>query len=119
MKKSLLFSVWILIILGVSAQTPKPLAITENTHFVVLPNDCENISWLEDGIWSVERYNKFAFYNEQGKRIFDFEWEAGSGFRTPQMVGGAVLMYKKGEVNNQKPMWLLKSDGTSKALPAE
>jgi len=119
MKKSLLFSAWILIILGVSAQTPKPLVITENTHFVVLPNDCDNISWLEDGIWSVERYNKFAFYNAQGKRIFDFEWEAGSGFRTPQMVGGAVLMYKKGEVNSQKPMWLLKSDGTSKALPAE
>lgn len=120
MKKNLLLLLMVALSLSAAAQQPpKPLTITPNTHFVTLPNDCDWISELVDGVWAVERYNTFAFFLDNGQMLFDFAWEAGGGYRSPQMNGGAILMYKKGDVNSKKPMYILYRDGTSKELPAD
>ena len=120
MKKTVFFFALAILGLGLSAQEmPKPLVITPQTHFVQLPSDCDWVSDLVDGVWLVERNNTYGFYTDEGRRLFNFEWEVGGGYRTPQMNGGAILMYKKGDVNLRKPMYILYRDGHAKELPAD
>lgn len=120
MKKMYLFLALLSVVFTLSAQQPpKPLTLTSNTHFVQLPNDCEWISDIEDGVWVVERHNACGFFLDDGHMLFDFAWATGGGYRSPQMNGGAILMYRKEDVNSQKPMYLLYRDGTAKEMPAE
>ena len=97
-----LFLALLSVVFTLSAQQPpKPLTLTSNTHFVQLPNDCEWISDIEDGVWVVERHNACGFFLDDGHMLFDFAWATGGGYRSPQMNGGAILMYRKEDVNNE------------------
>lgn len=99
------------------AQQPKPLVITPTTSFVSLPEDCYWISDIEDGVWTVKNGNTYAFFLDDGQKLFDFEWGI-NGNRDPQMLGGAVIMCKKNETYN-KPQFILYRDGSVKELPAD
>ena len=117
MKKRTFFIAMMLLCLGVSAQQPKPLVLTSETHFVPLPDNCYWISDIEDGVWTVKNGNDFGFFLDDGQKLFDFEW-GRNGNRDPQMIGGAVIMCKKNETYN-KPQFILYRDGSVKELPAE
>ena len=117
MKKILFLSMLAAASFGVVAQQPNPLTITENTKFVSLPADCYWISDLEDGAWTVKHNNDYGFFLEDGRCLFGFEW-AINGSRNPQMLEGAVIMYKKG-ANYNKPQYLLKINGSVKELSAD
>lgn len=118
MKKITFVLAFIAVALGASAQQPKPLVLTDETKFVDLPNDCNWISDLDDGVWTVKSGNAFGFFLDDGSKLFDFEWQSNSTYRDPKMLGGAVIMYKKGEIYD-KPQYILYRDGSIKELPIE
>ena len=99
------------------AQKPKPLTITPNTHFVKLPGEIYWVSDLEDGAWTAKNDDGYAFYLDDGRKLFDFEWTC-NGNRNPQMLGGAVIMTKK-TGSYPRPQYILYRDGGIKELPAE
>lgn len=119
MKKNILFLTLIIISLSISAQKPKPkpLTITPNTHFVQIPGDIYWVSDLEDGAWTVKNDDGYAFFLDDGRKLFDFEWTC-QGNRDPQMLGGAVVMNKK-TGPYPRPQYILYRDGGIKELPAE
>ncbi|MCR4965200.1 MAG: WG repeat-containing protein [Bacteroidales bacterium] len=117
MKHRLLFLLLTFASVALYAQQPKPLVITDETHFVKLPSEVYWVSELEDGAWTVMNGNTFGFFLEDGRKLFDFDW-GKNGNRDPQMLEGAVIMYKKDETYN-KPQYILYLDGSVKELPAD
>ena len=117
MKKNILFLALMTISMAISAQKPKPLTITPNTHFVKLPGEIYWVSDLEDGAWTAKNDDGYAFFLDDGRKLFDFEWTC-NGNRDPQMLGGAVVMTKK-TGSYPKPQYILYRDGGVKELPAE
>ena len=117
MNKNILFLTLMIISMAISAQKPKPLTITPNTHFVQIPGDIYWVSDLEDGAWTVKNDDGYAFYLDDGRKLFDFEWTC-QGNRDPQMLGGAVVMSKK-TGPYPRPQYILYRDGGIKELPAE
>lgn len=115
MKRTVLFLTLLSAAVGLSAQQPKPLQITSETKFVSLP-DHEWVSPLVDGVWTVKANYAYAFFLDDGRKLFDFDW-AVSGNRDPQMLEGAVIMFKKGETFG-KPQYILYRNGAVKELPA-
>ena len=117
MKKNILLLTLMIISMSISAQKPKPLTITPNTHFVQLPEEIYWVSDLEDGVWTVKSDDGYAFFLDDGRKLFDFEWTC-NGNRNPQMLGGAVVMTKKSG-SYPKPQCILYRDGGVKELPLE
>lgn len=117
MKKNILLLTLMIISMAILAQKPKPLTITPKTHFVELPGDIYWVSDLEDGAWTVKNDDGYAFYLDDGRKLFDFEWTC-NGNREPQMLGGAVVMTKK-TGPYPRPQYILYRDGGIKELPAE
>lgn len=118
MKKNILVFALISLCIFVSAQQkPNPLTITPNTHFVQLPEEIYWVSDLEDGVWTVKSDDGYAFFLDDGRKLFDFEWTC-NGNRNPQMLGGAVVMTKKSG-SYPKPQCILYRDGGVKELPLE
>ena len=74
MKKNILFLALMTISMAISAQKPKPLTITPNTHFVKLPGEIYWVSDLEDGTWTAKNDDGYAFFLDDGRKLFDFEW---------------------------------------------
>ena len=119
MKKNILFLTLMIICLAISAQqSPKPLTITPETHFVRLPEEVVWVSDLEDGVWTVKNEDgAYAFYLDDGRMLFDYEWTCNAN-HDPQMLGGAVVMTKKSG-SYPKPQYILYRDGGVKELPLE
>ena len=97
---------------------PRPLALTPETKFVALPEYATVGKYLIDGAWTVKSGQNYAFYNVEGRCIFGYEYTV-QGNRWPQMVGGAVIMYAKGNTYDNPQQYILYLDGSVKELPAE
>lgn len=103
--------------ISIFTPTYKSITITPNTKFVNTPT-YSNVSDMHDGVWSVEKDYRTAFFLADGRKLFDYDWVTNATYRDPKFSDGAIIMYKHNETY-KKPMYILYKDGNVKELPAK
>ena len=95
------------------------LTITPETKWVNTQGEVSSVylTDVHDGVWGCMLNSGWGFYRIDGTKVFDYIWEETIGREQPCFSGGALLMFKKGETGNNRQLYLLYTDGRTKALP--
>lgn len=95
------------------------MRVTKETKFISIPN-LSKISDMHEGMFGVVCNNyDWAFFNQEGKMIFDADWRNPTGKDADvRFDNGAVLMAKKEASGRADKLYILYKNGTRKQLPS-
>lgn len=95
------------------------MRITKDTKFISIPN-LSKISDMHEGMFGVVCNNyDWAFFNREGKMIFDASWRNPTGKDADvRFDNGAVIMAKKEASGRTDKLYILYKNGTKKQLPS-
>ncbi len=94
----------------------EPFIITDQTIFINGDDPSVVATSVHEGVFGVNDDGRYTFYKMNGSKLVDGEWAVDDSYRTPIMTPQGMIMFKAGETY-KKPMYLIKSDGSVKALP--
>lgn len=78
-----------------------------------------NLTNVYDGMFGVKTDEGWGFYFVEGGKLFSNSWVREMDedeYYEPHFSNGALLMYKKADPKEDRPLYLLKKDGTIKEL---
>lgn len=97
--------------------------VSGNTRFLQVDNiHSRPVSDVNDGVFTVRKGQKYAFWTVDGRKLFDADWEYCSEYRigdSQPTFNGGVAPAKRATANSagKKPICLLYLDGRIKELP--